>query len=164
MPRARPQHGAGTPAASQHQPGATPGSPHHPPPALPSVTHGRVAAVTGALALLLLLAVGWPVASRISFDARAEPGWAVVQSVLGGTVRAVHDADPDGPTFELDMDGVPVSSGQRVAVRYDPQDPQRVAPAASSVWRVEILVGGVVGVALGAVALSAAILGRRGPG
>ncbi|WP_066585797.1 hypothetical protein [Cellulomonas timonensis] len=143
------------------------------PPSLPTTRSGpsgraaarrRVAAATGALALLLLLLVGWPVATRMMFDARAEPGWAVVQGVLGDEVRAVHDSDPEGPTFALDLGAEQAAPGQRVAVRYDPDDMQRVVPAASSVWSVPLLLGAAFAPVLAAVAIGAAARGRRGRG
>lgn len=127
-----------------------------------ATAHRRVATAAGALALIVLLAVAWPLAQRMMFDARAQPGWAVVQGSIGGETRAVHDSDPEGPTFALDLGSTPMSPGQRVAVRYDPDDPQRVVPAASSVWSAPMLAGAVLGPALAVVAIGAAMRGRRG--
>ncbi len=122
--------------------------------------HRRVALVAGALTLLLLCAVAWPIATRMMFDAHAVSGWAVVQGDLGGEVRAVHDSDPNGPTFALDVAADQAAPGQRVAVRYDPDDMQRVVPAASSVWSVPLAAGLALVPVLAAVTLGAAVRGR----
>lgn len=122
--------------------------------------HRRVALTAGALTLIVLCAVAWPIATRMMFDARAVPGWAVVQGALGGEVRAVHDSDPNGPTFALDVAADQAASGQRVAVRYDPDDMQRVVPAASSVWSVPLAAGVALVPVLAAVTIGAAVRGR----
>lgn len=132
-----------------------------PEPSARAAAHRRVALATGALALLLLCAVAWPIATRMMFDARAVPGWAVVQGVLGGEVRAVHDSDPQGPTFALDVAADQAAPGQRVAVRYDPDDMQRVTPAASSVWSAPLAVGVALVPMLAVVAVGAGLRGRR---
>lgn len=144
-------------AHHQHAPRATAAQQRH------RAAAARLVAVTaGALLLGLLVAVAWPVVQRTTFHANAALGWVVVQAVTDGTVLVVPDVDPGAPAFPLPGLDEPLPvEGDRIAVRYDPDDLTRAVPTTSSVWTPLLVAGAALVPVLAIVTTAAAVRARR---
>lgn len=136
----------------------TPGTPSwatttDPPRRARSAPPAWLAVLLTVLALVLVAGSALVAVRDLTFEAEAEYGWVVVQSVGDGSVTAVQDLDPDGPAITLDVPATAgLEPGSRIAVRYDADSPYDVV-LADRPSRLPLLVGaGVAGLVLGGVA------------
>lgn len=143
---------------------STPGTAHAAPPhtgGARTATPAWLPVLLGLLALVLVAGSALVVVRDAAFEAEAEYGWVVVQDVGDGSVTAVQDLDPDGPTLTLDVPTAGLEAGSRIAVRYDADDPYDVV-LTDRPSRLPLLLGaGVVGLVLAGVALALAARVRR---
>ncbi|MGW6130159.1 hypothetical protein ACWFNE_09050 [Cellulomonas sp. NPDC055163] len=143
---------------------STPGpAPTTPPPAGGrSATPAWLPVLLGLLALVLVAGSALVGVRDAAFEAEAEYGWVVVRDVGDGSVTAVQDLDPDGPTLTLDVPTTAgLEAGSRIAVRYDADDPYDVVLADHPSRLPLLLGGGVAGLVLAGVALTLAARVRR---
>lgn len=133
-----------------------------PPTGTRTATPAWLPVLLGALALVLVAGTALVGVRDAAFEAEAEYGWVVVQDVGDGSVTAVQDLDPDGPTLTLDVPtAAGLEPGSRIAVRYDADDPYDVV-LADRPSRLPLLLGaGAVGLVLAGVAVTLAARVRR---
>lgn len=139
---------------------STPATPAPLAPARPAPP-GWVAGLLGLVAAVLVAASAVLVVQDAAFGSSAEYGWVVVQDVGSGSVTAVQDLDPDGPTITLDVPSAAgLEPGSRIAVRYEADSPYDVV-LADGPSRLPLLLGaGALGLVLGGVALGLALRAR----
>lgn len=141
--------------------------PSTPEPARPASAGGArtpawLPALLGVLALALVAGSALVGVRDVQFEADAEYGWVVVRDVGDGSVTAVQDLDPEGPTITLDVPTTAsLEAGSRIAVRYDADSPYDVV-LADRPSRLPLLLGaGLVGIVLAGIAVGLALRVRR---
>ncbi|MBB2924683.1 hypothetical protein [Cellulomonas cellasea] len=127
-----------------------------------SATPAWLPVLLGVLALALVAGSVLVGVRDVAFEAEAEYGWVVVQDVGDGSVTAVQDLDPEGPTVTLDVPTtVGLDAGSRIAVRYEKDSPYDVV-LADRPSRLPLLLGaGLAGVVLAGIALGLALRVRH---
>lgn len=132
-----------------------------PPPPARSAPPAWVAALLGVLALVLVGGSALVGVRDAAFAANAEYGWVVVQEVHDGSVTAVQDLEPDGPTIELDVPSTAaLEQGSRIAVRYAADSPYDVVLADGPSRLPLLLAAGIAGLVLAGVSVALAARAR----
>ncbi|KGM00481.1 hypothetical protein Q760_08425 [Cellulomonas cellasea DSM 20118] len=127
-----------------------------------STTPAWLPVLLGVLALALVAGSVLVGVRDVAFEAEAEYGWVVVQDVGDGSVTAVQDLDPEGPTIALDVPTTAgIEAGSRIAVRYEKDSPYDVV-LTDRPSRLPLLLGaGLAGVVLAGIALGLALRVRH---
>lgn len=100
----------------------------------PSILRGLGMFIVGSAMLAFAIAVSW---DQIVFDRHSRPAEAVVESFQAGR-RGAHSAgvryELDGKTIAASMLRFHCHPGDKVAIRYDPANPNFVQPESHNLW------------------------------